>query len=246
METSKPMSERRPLDGIDVVVLAGGLGTRVAGILGETPKVLAPVGSSCFLDCLLRDLARLGAGRVILSLGHLAPAVISHLQSIPQPVAVDWCVEDRPLGTAGALALARAQLSSDPVLVMNGDTWLQADYAQFLDHHRRLQAQASLLCVAVPDIGRYGAVQIDQVGWIDGFTEKGGQGSGWINGGAMLLSRQLLSSLPAEGSLERDVLAVLGPKQLAGYAAASATFIDIGTPETLAQAESVILASIAE
>ena len=60
------------LDGIEVLVLAGGLGTRIRGVLGDTPKVLAPINGRPFLDHLLDRLAALGAGRVVLSLGHLA------------------------------------------------------------------------------------------------------------------------------------------------------------------------------
>jgi NDP-sugar pyrophosphorylase family protein len=234
------MSVPAGLQGINVAVLAGGLGTRVAGILGETPKVLAPVGGRTFLDHLLDHLAHLGAGRVILCLGHLADAVIEHVQAHPSPLPLQWVVEPEPLGTAGALALARPLFDSDPVLVMNGDTWLAADFAAFLVRHHAQPVAATLLCVPVPDIARYGAVEIDDHGHVLAFSEKGGNGPGWINGGAMLLSKTILDGLPGRGSLERDVLAVLPPGQLGGFAADGAKFIDIGTPETLRLADTVV------
>lgn len=230
----------RALDGIDVAILAGGFGTRVAGILGDTPKVLAPVNGRAFLDVLLDQLAGLGAGRVVLCLGHLADKVTAHLARHATPLPVDWVVEDSPLGTGGALALARGKLNSDPVLVMNGDTWLNADYAGFLARHRAAKAAASLLCVQVPDIGRYGAVELDQDGWIRRFTEKGGRGAGLINGGAFLLSRHVLAAIPAIASLERDVLEKLPQGRLCGFPDLHASFIDIGTPETLAQADHMV------
>lgn len=239
------MTAPQGLQGIDVAVLAGGLGTRVAGILGQTPKVLAPVGTRCFLDHLLDFLAAQGAGRVVLCLGHLADKVIAHVGARSLPLAVEWVVEDQPLGTAGALALARTALRGDPVLVMNGDTWLAADFGLFLRGHQDSGRDATLLCVAVPDVGRYGAVEIGPGGAVGAFCEKGGSGPGWINGGAMLLSRALLDRLPDHGSLERDVLAHLPAGRLGAHADAGARFIDIGTPETLGLAESMIVGSTA-
>jgi len=230
----------RPLEGIPVAVLAGGLGTRIKGVLGDTPKVLAPIGGRTFLDALLDQLAALGAARVVLCLGHLAHKVVDHLAAHPSPLPVDWVIEDSPLGTAGALALAASKLAADNVLVMNGDTWLAADYAGFLAHHRGLGAAASLLCVPVDDVGRYGSVELDAAGWITCFAEKGGSGAGLINGGAFLLSAAVVGAMPAQGSLERDVLEPMPAGRLAGFADPRARFIDIGTPETLAMAGQVV------
>lgn len=234
------MSRLLPLHGIDVAILAGGLGTRIAGILGDTPKILAPVGERCFLDHLLDNLAALGAKRVVLCLGHLADRVIDHLGRSVAPMVVEWCIEAEPLGTAGGLALARPLLHTDPIMVINGDTWLVADYAGFIAQHHALSAQASLLCVAVDDVGRYGAVGISADRRVLSFKEKGGSGPGWINGGVALLSQGILAQVPACGSLENDVLKTLCPAHLIGFTDDNVTFIDIGTPDTLAVAESVI------
>lgn len=234
------MSTAKPLAGIEVAVLAGGLGSRVAAILGETPKILAPVGDRCFLDCLLDQLAGLGAAKVVLCLGHLADKVLAHLRAVPPALPVEWVVEDHPLGTAGALALARPRLASDPVLVMNGDTWLVADYAGFTAAHRQTASPASVLCVGVDDVARYGAISLSDSGLVQRFAEKGDRGPGLINGGAVLLSTAVLARLPEQGGLERDVLETLVGHGLRGFADPGARFIDIGTPQTLARAETVI------
>lgn len=228
------------LEGIDVAILAGGLGTRVSHILGDTPKVLAPIRDKTFLDHLLGALSSLGARHTVLCLGFLAEKVEQHLRDNPPPLPTSWVVESQPLGTAGAVAMAREKLQSDPILVLNGDTWLEADFGGFVADFKRRRAQAGLLCVPVEDAGRYGAVDISADGSVRAFTEKGNVGPGWINAGAMLLSQRLLGDVPARGSLERDVLARLPGRDLTGYKAPSARFIDIGTPETLADMESVI------
>jgi mannose-1-phosphate guanylyltransferase len=232
------------LFGIDVVVLAGGLGTRIRGILGDTPKVLAPINGRPFLDHLLDHLAGLNAGRAVLCLGVGADQVAAHLKQNPPPLPVVTVVEPAPLGTGGALRFALPSMSGDPVMVMNGDTWLETDFAAFLAEHGRAGRPVSLLCIAVDDVSRYGQVQLDADGTVTRFAEKtpDSTGPGWINGGAVLLSRRALDRLAEDqgSSLERDFLGQLPPGWIHGWRAEGAAFIDIGTPASLAQADSVL------
>jgi NDP-sugar pyrophosphorylase family protein len=234
----------RPLAGLDVLILAGGLGTRIRTVLGDTPKVLAPVHGRTFLDHLLDRLAMLGAARAVLSLGYLADKVVEHLQRHGAALPVGIVVEQQPLGTGGAVRLARPQLTSNPVLVMNGDTWLDTDYAAFLASHRAQARPVSILCVAVDDISRYGQVVIGSDGAVSRFAEKNTAqpGPGTISGGVYLLSQQALEHLDTVTgpSLERDFLEQLPAGTIHGFAASQARFIDIGTPETLPLAKDYI------
>lgn len=225
------------LADIDVAVLAGGLGTRIAGVLGDTPKVLAPVGGRPFLQVLLDRLA--GARKVVLCLGHLAPKVVEWLGEHPPGVPVECVVEPSPLGTAGALRLALPHLTSDPVLVMNGDSVVETDLASFVADHRRSGAIGSLLAVEVPDGSRFGRVETSPAGRVLRFVEKdlAATGPAWINGGVYAFTPALLARLAAaQGpSLERDFLGLL-PEATLHAARRQARFIDIGTPASLADA----------
>jgi len=229
------------LGGIDAVVLAGGLGTRIQSVLGAVPKVLAPVGGRPFLDLLVDFLAAQGAGRVVLALGHRAEAVITHMERRQFPIPVVTVIEPEPLGTGGALRFAAPMLVSDPVLVMNGDTWLEADLGAFLAAHRRAGTAVSLLCVEVPDIARYGSVETDAAGRVARFAEKdpARTGPGLINGGIGLYARAALAAIDGP-SLERDYLGRLPAGAIHAHVAQGAAFIDIGTPESLAAAPTVI------
>ncbi|MSP49662.1 MAG: nucleotidyl transferase [Alphaproteobacteria bacterium] len=225
------------LSGIDVAVLAGGLGTRIAGVLGDTPKVLAPVGGRPFLSLLLDRLA--GARKVVLCLGHLAPKVTEWLDQHPPNVAVETVVEPAPLGTAGALRFALPRLLSNPVLVMNGDSVVETDLGAFVAEHRRSGAAGSLLAVEVADGSRFGRLDVGAGGRILRFIEKDPAAAGlaWINGGIYAFSRDLLAHLATTSgpSLERDFLGVL-PAATLHAAKRQARFIDIGTPASLAEA----------
>jgi len=227
------------LSDIDIAVLAGGLGTRIAGVLGDTPKVLAPIDGRPFLSLLLDRLA--GARKVVLCLGHLAPKVTEWLAAHPSPVPVETVTEPQPLGTAGALRFAMDKLGSDPVLLMNGDSVVECDLVPFVAEHRASGAMASLLAVEVPDGSRFGRLDIAENGRVNRFIEKDESATGpaWINGGVYALSRAALAQIAASTgpSLERDFLALLPPGTLHA-ARRRAGFIDIGTPTSLAEAPS--------
>jgi NDP-sugar pyrophosphorylase family protein len=237
------MSEGQPncLASVDVLVLAGGYGTRLRGSIGETPKVLAPVAGRPFLAHLLAWLRRFGARRVVMSLGYKAEAVQEFLDSHPVPgLDVASRVEPEPLGTAGAIRYARPLLHSDPVLILNGDSFADADLCALLERQSASQALATVLCVAHENADRYGRVTVDRQGRIAGFVEKAadGAGPGVINAGVYAVSARLLDQVAAGSarSWEREVLGAAPAGTLAA-ALGRYTFIDIGTPESLAEAQ---------
>ena len=216
------------LRDLDIAVLAGGLGTRLASVVSGLPKILAPVGNRPFLDYFLLWLAANGATRVLLCLGHRADAVQEYLaRSGSLPVEVSVVVETMPLGTAGAVNFALPHLRSDPVLILNGDSYVDAALGDFLREHLRSGALA------------YGRVEIDSHQHIAQFREKDGRaaGAGWISAGVYAISQRLLSQIAAfpTGSLERDVLEVLPAGTIHAFRT-TGQFLDIGTPEALASA----------
>jgi NDP-sugar pyrophosphorylase family protein len=230
------------LNSVDVLVLAGGLGTRIRPALGDTPKLLAPIAGRTYLDHLLGWLAGFGARRVVLALGYRAEAILDHLaRHAPQKVAIETVVEPKQLGTAGAVRWARPELHSDPVLIINGDSFADVDLCKFLGCHRHTGAAGTILCAKVAAAGRYGRVQIDNRGAVAGFVEKDAafRGAASVNAGMYFVSASLLDGI-ASGtaeSLEKDVFARLPPGSLAAFAECD-NFVDIGTPESLAMADS--------
>ena len=232
------------LRSTDTLVLAGGLGTRIRSALGELPKILAPIGGQPYLTYLLAWLRHFGAARVVLGLGHRADAVIAHLhEHAPSNIAVETIVEPRPLGTAGAIRFARPRLRSDPVVVLNGDSFAEADLCSLLNRHHATGARGTMLCTEVTNAGRYGRVDIDGRAFIRGFAEKDPtfHGTALINAGIYALSAALLDEIVAGAavSLERDVFERMPAGTLAAFITGG-EFIDIGTPESLAIAGRII------
>jgi NDP-sugar pyrophosphorylase family protein len=244
-----PTSSRqdRCLGSIDILVLAGGLGTRIRSALGDTPKLLAPIGGQPFLSYLLRWPTSFGARRVVLALGHGAAAVQEYLLDFRDTaLALTAVVEPRPLGTAGAVRFARVRLHSDPVLVMNGDSFAAADLCGFLAFHRVAGATGTVLCATAEHASCYGRITTDENARIRAFVEKDVefQGRALVNAGVYLFSGALLDTIVAMPgpSLERDVFERLPAGSLAAFGG-PLDFIDIGTPATLATA-ATLLASL--
>ena len=236
------------LKTIDVAILAGGLGTRISHVLKDTPKILAPVGGRPFLDVLLEWLTGFGVKRVLLGLGHLAGAVIGHLEeSSRHDIEVVAVVEPEPLGTAGAVRFLRPHIKSDPVLVINGDSFVDADLCAFVSTHAQSGAEASMLCAEVDDTARYGLVEVAENGMVRGFVEKQSTGPapGLINAGAYLFSAAMLSRIESSDgrSLERDIFQAAPPGVIHAMRGRF-PFIDIGTPESLGAASKVVMACL--
>jgi len=234
------------LGNIDIAVLAGGLGTRIQGVLGDTPKILAPINGRPFLDHLLFWLASFGARRVVLCLGHFAEAVLKHVKASDYgELSVSTIVEPSPLGTGGAIVNARPELTGETIMLLNGDSWISTDLNAFLAAHRQANTDVSVLCVAVPNTGRFGCIEINRDGTIDQFVEKNEaeKTPGIINGGIYLISQKTLDRLQANEckSLEKDFLEKEVPGKMFGYNSKNSQFIDIGVPADLAEAAKILL-----
>ena len=229
----------------DVVVLAGGMGTRLRSVLGENvPKLLAPIGPRPYVEYLFDWLQGFGASRIILSLGHLATAIKDYVEAHPRTgLTIDTIVEDEPLGTAGALRLVRPHVRTQTAFLMNGDSWIDADLNALMVTHEKQAAPATLLCVGVDDAGRYGRIERDESGYVTAFCEKEENAvPGLINAGMYAVSEagwQIISDLPGP-SLERDVFAKAPAHSLYTFDAGQTAFIDIGTPDSLAIAADII------
>lgn len=222
----------------EAIVLAGGLGTRLRGVVDDVPKPLAPVAGRPFLAWLLATLTAQGLRHVVIATGYRGEQIEAAFGKTWEGIRLDYSREEEPLGTGGAIALAMNRIVGDACFVSNGDTWLELDYARFDAAVRRLDARLGVALAEVPDAARYGAVRVES-GRIAGFVEKGQAGPGLVNAGVYRVQRSLLAGSP-EGkafSFEHDVLVpATGRETVAGFAG-SEGFIDIGVPEDYRRAQ---------
>jgi NDP-sugar pyrophosphorylase family protein len=228
----------QPLADLTVTVLVGGLGTRLRPVVADRPKALAEVGGRPFLEYVLDRLTRAGLRRVVLCTGYLGTQVQAAFGSRRGILDLVYSQEPEPLGTAGALRLALPLVLSDTVLIVNGDSYSDADLGLFREWHHRRGARASVTLVHALETGRYGQVQLRADGSVAAFREKeAGAGPGWINAGQYLVDRNLLAEIPAGRavSLEGEMFPAWVGRGLYAWQS-DARLLDVGTPESYAAA----------
>lgn len=237
-------------DQITAVVLAGGFGTRIKHLLGDLPKPMAPVNGKPFVEWVVRYLAAQGIRNVVLSTGHLAETVEKYFA--PQPVnhvRVSCVPETTPLGTAGGFLNAANSANEKPAawMVLNGDSLVVASLGKFFATLDAPENDGAILGVPMADASRFGTLSQNAHGDLVGFNEKK-PGAGNINAGVYLFRDSALKKFPAQTplSFEVDVFPALihGGTKLKTVLS-EAPFIDIGTPESLPQAESFIRNNLA-
>jgi D-glycero-alpha-D-manno-heptose 1-phosphate guanylyltransferase len=236
--------EERDVVEITALILAGGQGTRLRGVLPGMPKVLAPVCGRPFLSYLLDQLQDAGVREVVLCTGYRADQILAAFGTRYQDLELRYSDESRPLGTAGALRLALSQVEAERFLVLNGDSYIQCPLDKFHRWHLEHESSfpGSLLLTWTEDASRFGTVEVDHRGVIRSFREKRGlPEAGWINTGVYLFRRPLLESIRPDRntSLEREMFPRWIARGLGGFTT-RAPFIDIGTPESFAQAGSLM------
>jgi D-glycero-alpha-D-manno-heptose 1-phosphate guanylyltransferase len=231
---------------MEAIVLAGGLGTRLRGVVDDIPKPMAPVQGRPFLAFVLDQLVDSGFHIAILAAGYRHEAIRSYFGEEYRGLALVHSAENEPLGTGGAIRLACDQANAREVFVLNGDTYLELDYRAMLNAHVRAGARLSLAVCQVPDVARYGALEMSEGRVVRGFREKGQSGPGWISGGTYVLGPWLRDRLPKRGafSLEQELLApeVQSIRPLAFPT--TGLFIDIGIPEDYAKAQEIFSARL--
>lgn len=143
---------------IEALVLAGGLGTRLHPLTQDTPKPMVPVAARPFLSYLLDELSRQSIVRAVLSIGHLGQQIRDHFGDRYGSMELVYAAETQPLGTGGAIVNSLGRLRGDDFLVLNGDTFMQLDYAALLGFHHAAKADISLCLKPMLNFDRYGNV----------------------------------------------------------------------------------------
>ena len=230
---------------LDVIILAGGLGTRLKQTVPDVPKPLAPINEKPFLDILLAFLNRWDfIETVVIAVGYMSDKFIQRYKDTDlYNFKVYFSIEEKLLGTGGAIKQALQHTATDDVLCLNGDSFIEID---LLDLYKTYRETASIMMMVVRKVenaSRYGTVKIDDDKRIVFFQEKSAGGSvledprGYINAGVYLFKKSLFDNIN-DGqvmSLEKELLPEFIKQGIYAYPA-HGKFIDIGTPESYAKA----------
>jgi NDP-sugar pyrophosphorylase family protein len=216
---------------IRVVILAGGKGTRLKPYTTVIPKPLMPIGDMPILEVVLRQLKSHGFQKVTLSVNHLAELLQTFFgDGSKLGIEISYCVEDKPMGTAGSLSLVKN--ITEPFLVMNGDLLTTLDYRAMVTEHIKSGSIATIGVSPRKVKIDFGVLDIDQDGSLLNYTEKPTL-EYLVSMGVNVFSRQALDFIAYNEYLDIPTLMVKiknAGKRVDTYRS-DCEWLDIGRPE---------------
>jgi D-glycero-alpha-D-manno-heptose 1-phosphate guanylyltransferase len=224
----------------DIIILAGGLGTRLKDEINDIPKAMAPINGKPFLEYLLNYINQAGFQRVIISTGYLSKSIENYFKDKYRSIEIEYVVEKEPLGTGGAIKLALKKVNTPYFIVLNGDTLFRINLQDFFQTHVENLSNMTVALRKVEDASRFGQVELDEYGIIKAFKEKTVHPQpGLINGGIYMIKTKFLKKqeLPEKFSFEKDWMEkYIVSEEFVGRVFDD-YFIDIGIPEDYKRAQ---------
>ncbi len=220
---------------INVVILCGGMGTRLSKVISDRPKPMVEVKRRPFLDILVEYIAGFGFKRFILCTGYKSEFIEKYYQARGEDLSLLISKEDELLGTAGAIKKAEHLIHSSTFLAINGDSFCPIDMKNFVEFHIVKKALLSIVLAVMEKVSDYGTIKVNEVCRVVSFNEKAViRGSALVNAGIYLFDRAILRLIPSgqKYSLEYNLFPSILHSDVYGYIT-DKEFIDIGTRERL-------------
>ncbi|HEY9721692.1 MAG TPA: NDP-sugar synthase [Oscillatoriaceae cyanobacterium] len=230
------------------VIIAGGSGTRLRPLTYNTPKPMVPLFGKPFLQYQIELLKRHGVNEIIINLHYLSGVIREYFGDGSElGVKIHYSLEEKPLGTAGAVKLAEEYFDDEPLVVFNGDILTDLDLSALLAAHRENKARATITMIRVSDPTSYGLIFTEEDGRVTRFVEK----PSWdeatvdtVNAGIYVLDPSVFRYVPRNEaySFERGLFPLLLQlnEKVFGHTT-NAYWLDIGSPQKYLQAHTDIL-----
>ncbi len=233
------------------VIMAGGKGTRLAGIVHDRPKPMALVGQKPILEYQLENLIRSNVRDITIVVGYLGEQIKEYFgDGSKWNVCISYLTEASPLGTAGALAELRNGID-EPFLLLFGDIMLDIDFQRFYDYHLKKHSIATLFVHPNSHPFDSDLLQIDDnnhvIAWKSKKSISDTDYQNLVNAGVYILNPEILAPLMIgeKADLERDILVpnIAEGKPVFAYRSTEYTK-DMGTPDRLKSVEADLRSGI--
>ncbi|MDE1192122.1 MAG: nucleotidyltransferase family protein [Arachidicoccus sp.] len=217
----------------ELIILAGGLGTRLRSEVPDLPKCMAPVNGKPFIDYVIEYFLSEKIERFIFALGYKSDVLQNHINEKYATLSFKFSLEEEPLGTGGAIKLACSKALSENVFITNGDTLFKVNTEKIKNIHFEKKSSCTLALKPMQNFDRFGVVETNDDGRIIQFKEKEYYSKGLINGGFYALNIPLFlqKSFPDKFSFEKDFLEKYYTDNNFYTSVQDGYFIDMGIPE---------------
>ena len=179
-----------------VMIMAGGMGTRLGDLTKDIPKPMLIVGGRPILETILLSLIEYGFHKFYISVNYKKDIIIDYFgDGSKWGIEIDYLIEDKRLGTAGALSLITKN-HTDPILVTNGDVITNLDYHRFIMHHKEQSSKATMCVREYEYVVPYGVVEVDGFR-ISEISEKPTERFN-INAGVYIIEPDIIANIPKD------------------------------------------------
>ncbi|OGQ05159.1 MAG: hypothetical protein A2W61_05625 [Deltaproteobacteria bacterium RIFCSPLOWO2_01_44_7] len=221
---------------LQVVILAGGLGTRLRPITSKIPKVMVEIGDKPFLQYQFEYLKNQGFNDFLLLLSYLGEQVENYFQDGKQlKINIQYAYEPEPMGTGGALKLAQNKIREE-FLLLNGDTFCPLDYPDFLHKARGISEGGMIAVYKNWEPIAENNMRLEEGGLISAYSKaKETKEMNGVDGGIAYYRRTVLNAIPADKkiSFEDEIYPQLIKKKVLWGYFTNTRYYDMGTFERL-------------
>lgn len=168
--TDEEIGTKPSLD-IPVVIMAGGMGTRLYPYTKILPKPLIPIGEIPIVEHIINRFYKDGSKDFYLVVNHKKNMIKAYFNEIEKKYSINYADEDIPLGTGGGLSLLKGKINSTFIL-SNCDILLEEDFNKIYEFHKKENNLITMVCSLKNVIVPYGVIEIDENGQIENMKEK--------------------------------------------------------------------------
>lgn len=222
--------------GLPVVMMAGGLGTRLYPYTKILPKPLIPIGELPIAEHIINRFRRFGCQTFYMVVNYKKSMIKSYFNDLERDYEVAYVDEDQPLGTGGGLSLLKGQIKGSFFLT-NCDVLIDADYGDIYEFHKKNGNLITVVCAFKHITIPYGVIELGQAGEIKNVTEKP-QMNFLTNTGMYLVDSRVIDELEEDTCIGfPDIMERyrLAGEKVGVYPVSESSWMDMGQMEELEQ-----------
>lgn len=237
-DKSLTAKEETPLKGVQVVIMAGGKGTRLYPYTKILPKPLIPIGDVPIMERIIERFRGFGVDHFWATVNYRKSMIKSYFSEVSQDYELTYVEEDKPLGTAGSLQLI-AEVPKEPLIVSNCDILIDADYGDIYRYHQQSGNELTLVTALKNIVVPYGVVHSSENGAVISMDEKP-KLSYFVNTGMYILNPELLADIPRDTFFHMTDLSdrlLRQGRKVGMYPISEDSFLDMGEFEEMHRME---------
>lgn len=179
---------------LPVVIMAGGVGSRLKPLTNVLPKPLIPIGEKSIIEEIFDRFGAHGCNDFLISVNYKADLIEYYIKSQNHPYSIQFFHEEKPLGTAGSLFMLKDKIAGT-FFVSNCDILIEQDYAEILDYHLENKNDITIVAALKHYFIPYGVLETGKNGELIGLQEKP-ELTFKINSGMYILESKVLTEIP--------------------------------------------------